>query len=77
MSRRFRKIPRAPRSTAGEPVADLRQAPGNAEVASEPAEVDEADEVSYRDLQVQAKAAGLNASGTRDELERRIAEAKL
>ena len=70
LPRRYRRIAAV--------VSDLRQAPGNAEVTIEPASestpTDEP-EVSYRDLQEQAKAAGVSAKGSREELEARIAEA--
>jgi hypothetical protein len=74
LPRRYRRIAAV--------TTDLRQAPGNAELpepteqAVEPAiEIQSAEEVSYRDLQEQAKAAGVSAKGSREELEARIAEA--
>jgi len=59
-------------------VRDLRNAPGNGDDtlpsdAPPEAPEDVGDAPSYRDLQAQAKAAGLNAAGTREELEERLA----
>ena len=62
MARRFRKI--------------ATVAP-DAPVTVEPVpDAPEADEVSFRDLQAQAKAAGVSAKGSRDELEKRLAKVK-
>jgi hypothetical protein len=64
-------------------VRDMRSLPGNGDdtLASDaPPEAPEDvgdDAPSYRDLQATAKAAGLNAAGTREELEERIAKAKI
>ena len=68
---RYRAIPARP------VVADLRQVPGNDETQSvEPAPTAEVEvEVSYRDLQEQAKAAGIPANQSRDDLEAALAEA--
>ena len=69
---RYRAIPARP------VVADLRQAPGNAETASvEPAPTAEVEvEVSYRDLQARAKELDIAANQSREELEAAIAEAE-
>lgn len=53
-------------------LADLRQAPGNAAVNVEVAAEPEEEEVSYRDLQEQAKAAGIPANQSADDLRKAL-----
>lgn len=62
---RYRAIPQ---------VRDLRAVAPAPEPAPEP-EPEPAEEVSYRDLQAQAKALDIPANQSRDELEAAIAEA--
>jgi hypothetical protein len=68
---RYRRVPAAT-------INDLRQASGNDESATvEPAPTAEASvEVSYRDLQAQAKELGIAANQSREDLEAAIAEAE-
>jgi hypothetical protein len=64
---RYRRVPAAT-------INDLRQASGNDD-AVQPA-VEDAEEVSYRDLQAQAKELGIAANQSREDLEAAIAEAE-